>query len=289
MTFPAGRSRLDNGVRTLDDDDLDAAWRLLASDPIAHVLVASRVDLLGLESWRLGCPILGDFRDGELVAMCHCGANLVPVCADEQSQRAFVAASTGIRRCSSIAGPAAEALGLWQLASERFGRAWSTPREVRRSQPLMVIEGEPAVAGDHRVEQITGLHTEAYFEAAVQMYCEEVGVSPIQGGDRSHYLRHVSRLINTGRAFGIVENGRVIFKADIGAAAQGVGQVQGVWLDPALRGQGMSAPAMASVVELAQPRNPTLSLYVNDFNTAARATYRRVGFTEIGEFATVLY
>ena len=30
------------------------------------------------------------------------------------------------------------------------------------------------------------------------------------------------------------------------------------------------------------------SLYVNSFNTVARATYARIGFTEIASFATVL-
>ena len=32
----------------------------------------------------------------------------------------------------------------------------------------------------------------------------------------------------------------------------------------------------------------TASLYVNDFNTVARAAYARVGFAEVGTFATVL-
>ena len=30
------------------------------------------------------------------------------------------------------------------------------------------------------------------------------------------------------------------------------------------------------------------SLYVNDFNAVARATYARVGFRDVGAFATVL-
>ena len=46
---------------------------------------------------------------------------------------------------------------------------------------------------------------------------------------------------------------------------------------------------MAAVVELARTLVPTVSLYVNDYNLAARATYARVGFDEVGEFATIHY
>jgi predicted GNAT family acetyltransferase len=32
-----------------------------------------------------------------------------------------------------------------------------------------------------------------------------------------------------------------------------------------------------------------VSLYVNDFNTTARAAYHRVGFQEVGQYASVLF
>ncbi|MDQ3054761.1 MAG: GNAT family N-acetyltransferase, partial [Actinomycetota bacterium] len=34
---------------------------------------------------------------------------------------------------------------------------------------------------------------------------------------------------------------------------------------------------------------PVVSLYVNDFNAAAKAAYARVGFAQVGTFASVLF
>jgi uncharacterized protein len=62
-----------------------------------------------------------------------------------------------------------------------------------------------------------------------------------------------------------------------------------VWLAPRLRGQGLAVSAMAAVVEqVMDARAPWVTLYVNDFNTSARATYAHVGFEDVGSFTTVL-
>ena len=58
-----------------------------------------------------------------------------------------------------------------------------------------------------------------------------------------------------------------------------------MWIDPAYRGRGIAAPAMAAVVEHARRVAPLVTLYVNHYNAPALATYRRVGFEEIGRRA----
>ena len=67
-------------------------------------------------------------------------------------------------------------------------------------------------------------------------------------------------------------------------------QVQGVWVHPDYRGQGLAVAGMAAVVRDALRRvAPTVSLYVNDYNAAARRVYARCGFTQVDTFATVLF
>ena len=67
-------------------------------------------------------------------------------------------------------------------------------------------------------------------------------------------------------------------------------QIQGVWVAPAQRGRGLGTAGTAAVVEYARTViAPVVSLYVNDFNTPARVAYRRVGFREVGRYASVLF
>jgi uncharacterized protein len=65
--------------------------------------------------------------------------------------------------------------------------------------------------------------------------------------------------------------------------------VQGVWTPPALRGHGYATRALAATTRRLLATTPTVSLYVNDFNTAAIALYDRIGFTRVGELATYLF
>jgi uncharacterized protein len=271
-------------LRELRPADLTAFRALVATDPAAHCFVAARVEepesLHHADLW-------GWFVDGYLVSALHVGANLVPVATTSAARAAFVKRWSALpRRCSSFVGPAAEVLDLWRGLS----RAWGPAREVRERQPLLAIDHAPDVAPDPLVRAVREDEIDILMPACIAMFTEEVGISPVSGGAASAYRARVLDLIRTGRAFARIENGRVVFKAEVGAVALGACQVQGVWVDPEHRGHGLSVGGMAAVVEQAQAHlAPRVSLYVNDFNEAARATYRRVGFEQVGVFATILF
>ncbi|MEU9560218.1 GNAT family N-acetyltransferase [Streptomyces fumanus] len=275
--------------RVLEPGDLDAALAVLDREPVANAFVASRVRIAGLDPWRLGGEMWGWYEDGTLTSLCYAGANLVPICATPRAVRAFAdRARRAGRRCSSIVGPADATALLWRLLEPTWGPA----REVRRRQPLMVADRPSAeVAPDPRVRRVRKDEMEQIMPACVAMFTEEVGVSPLAGDGGLLYQARVAELVGSGRSFARFDDtGKVVFKAEIGAATDRACQIQGVWVAPEHRGRGLAAPGMAAVLRYALTDiAPVASLYVNDFNTAARRTYRRVGFEEVGAFMSVLF
>ncbi len=274
-------------TRVLAAPDLDEVRGLLARRPVEDVFVSSRVQACGLDSWRLGAELWGYGERGALESLCYAGANLVPVQAGADAVRAFAErARRQGRRCSSIVGSAATALGLWSLLEP----SWGPAREVRPKQPLMAIDGTPDIDPDPLVRRVERHEVEVLLPACVAMFTEEVGISPLAGDGGSLYRARIEELVATGRAYARIEGGAVLFKAEIGAATTEVCQVQGVWVHPSLRGRGVGAAGTAAVVELAREAvAPVVSLYVNDFNVAARRAYERVGFRQVGTFASVLF
>jgi len=276
-----------SALRLLDNRDRDEAIQLCDRDPVVNVFVSSRLREAGLDPARLGGQIWG-YTDGRrLTSMCYAGANLVPVAPTPASVTAFAGRARLLgRRCSSIVGLAPGALGMWELLQPYWGRA----REVRAVQPVMAISGPPQVAPDPLVRRVRPDELGILFPAAVAMFTEEVGVSPIGPDGGSGYRARVRELIGLGRAFARIEDGQVVFKAEIGSVTPLACQVQGVWVRPDLRGRGLAAAGMAAVAELAlREIAPVVSLYVNDFNQPARAAYRRAGFTETATFASILF
>ena len=276
-----------SALRLLDERDLGEVLALCDRDPVVNVFVSSRLHEAGLDLTRLGGQVWGYEPGGQLVSLCYVGANMVPVAATPEALAAFAGRARMMgRRCSSIVGLAPDVMTLWDALRPYWGAA----REVRGSQPVMQISGPPAVPPDPLVRRVRREELDILLPASVAMFTEEVGISPIGPDGGGAYRSRVRELIDAGRAYARIEDGRVVFKAEIGSVTPLACQVQGVWVRPELRGRGLAEAGMAAVVDDALRRvAPVVSLYVNDYNQPARAAYRRVGFTQTATFASVLF
>ena len=266
------------GLRVLGPTDLPEVQQLLARDPITNVFVDHRVRLTRLEPRWLGGEIWGYDEGRGLVSLCHVAANLSPVQATPGSP-------DGVRDPGPAAGPqvrldhgrARGRDGAVAACSHRIGvrpdrcgpgsRSWSsTARRV--------------IAVSPDVRRVRPDEIDLLYPACVAMYTEELGVSPETSGGAALYRARVAQLIAKGHAFAHIDDGEVLFKAEIGALTPHACQLQSVWITPRLRGQGLANAYVAAACVLAQQEAPVISLYVNEHNEAARRAYATVGFTD---------
>lgn len=266
-----------------DIRDMVAVRQVLDDDPVASCMVAARVAEHGIDPSAIGGELWTRRRATE--SLCFAGANLIPLRGGAGDLNAFAdKAMSSARRCSSLVGRAELVMPMWQ----RLEPVWGPARDVRAQQPLMALSSAPLSPIDAAVRQVRIEELDAYLVAAVDMFIGEVGVDPRAGDGGRGYRRRVAGLIAAGRAWARFDRGEVVFKAEVGSQSPAVGQIQGVWVHPDQRGRGIGTAGTAAVAAAIVGGGRIASLYVNSFNTVARAAYARIGFTEIASFATVL-
>ena len=273
-------------ARRIGETDRAAVERLLDEEPYAAAQVAERIANGGIGWWRADARIYGYGSRRQLDSLCWLGANLIPVRAHTAAVAAFAdLARRSPRTCSSLVGDAAAVLELWR----RLEDSWGPARAVRGCQPLLATNAPAPVTPDPGVRLVRPEEIDLLFPAAVAMYTEEVGVSPLIGSGERDYRERVTELVRSRRSYARIVDGRVVFKAELAVVTRHTAQVQGVWVEPELRGKGLATAGMAAVIADALRRvAPSVSLYVNDYNMAARQVYARCGLRRAGTFATVL-
>ncbi len=272
--------------RVLQDGDTAALWSLVNRDAVANVFLAAHLEATGSAAGTAtGGHIVGMYRNGELQCACWAGVNLIPVGVTEETGAEFGEhLGRSGRSFSSIFGPAAGVLSVWSTLQDYS----SEPFDLRPVQPLLTLDDDPAIEPAAGLRFTRPEELDVLLPACAAMFEEEVGYSPYIGGTE-HYRRRVASLIRSKHSLAaFAGDGSIIFKAELGTVSSQAVQVQGVWMNPAYRGKGLSAGYMAAVAVAARSIAPTVSLYVNSYNARAIASYRRVGFTQAGTFATVL-
>lgn len=274
-------------VRTLGSDDLGAALACVGVQPVVNVFVDHRIRTTRMQRRLLGGEIWGYFRGGDLTSLCHIGANLVLVNADDDAALAF--AQTALERrphLATMVGPRPAIETFWGAVQHD----WWVPQDLRWDQPHLEMACDPLVQPDPLVVRTTSAQLDQLYPACVAMYREEVGTSPEIDGGRSLYRQRVAGLIERGWSFSRIENGEVLFKAEVACASPYAAQIQGVYVAPQFRNQGLATAGIAAVVkEIRAGIAPVASLYLNARNLAARTAYDRAGFRQTATFSTLMF
>ncbi|MEY3278146.1 MAG: GCN5-Related N-Acetyltransferase [Actinomycetota bacterium] len=275
-----------NGLRVLDTRNYVELSHLLEAGHPQHMFVQSRIANRIIEPMRNGGELWGWYESGQLKSAIFVGPIVVPVELNENAVAGFAQRLSLLgRRCSSIVGTQSDVQRLW---TEIEG--WAPPRLVRSEQPFLTLEESIEIGKPDKVRPATLADLDSYLSASIAMFTAEVGVSPVAGGMLA-YRSRVEETIRNGLAFGwFAADGSTLFKLDIGAIVGSQCQVQGVWLEPHLRGQGLSKSLLSQALSLVQSTvAPEICLYVNGFNEPALRVYKSLGFVQKATFSTMFF
>ena len=123
-------------------------------------------------------------------------------------------------------------------------------------------------------------------EAQAEVAFIECGVDPMLK-DREGFLKRVARRIEQDRVFTVYEDGKLIFKADIIAETPETIYLEGVYVHPDLRGQGVGARCLAFLTQELLSRAENICLLSNvDFDSAHRS-FEKAGYKRTDQCVTL--
>lgn len=223
----------------------------------------------------LGVPA----ADGTLASLCHVGANLVPS-GEGCAVYAEAAVGSGSRM---IIGDERAVGEVWEAARA----AMPKPREDRPGQPVYAMATAPE-PGETGLRRATIFDLEELVPVCAAAHAEELGIDPLER-DEDGFRWRTRAQIDDGRSWIWLEQGVIRFKAEASAWTPTAVQVQQVWVDPEMRGQGYGKRGMRDLIRLLLQTTPTVTLFVRTDNAPAIRLYESIGMEQVGRYRSVLF
>jgi RimJ/RimL family protein N-acetyltransferase len=223
-------------------------------------------------------------EDDAVTGVAYCGRQLA-VAADMPALPAVAAHIKRRRGERMIVGERETIRALWKLIE-----GWHpAPRLVRDRQLVMKADRESLRPYQrHTIVRRANIDEfDAIANASAEMIRHELAYDPRRGNP--DFRVGVRRTIERGLWWIGLSHGTICFQCHIGPWCEQTVQLQGIWTPMKMRGRGLATASLAAICDRLLESSPTVSLYVNDFNDAAVALYRRVGFDHVGDFQTLLF
>jgi len=115
---------------------------------------------------------------------------------------------------------------------------------------------------------------------------EESGVNPMDV-DPEAFRQRCARRIEQQQTWVMIQNGRLIFKAEIVTDSEDVVYLEGVDVNPEERGKGYGLRCISRLSNILLERTRSVVLLVNEKNKIAQRCYQKAGFELNGYFDTI--
>jgi ribosomal protein S18 acetylase RimI-like enzyme len=180
-------------------------------------------------------------------------------------------------------------LGERERVAEFWGNYATAGREMRLACRELFFELKSPVTVPDEIGELrpaTLEDLELVVPVQAEMARAESGVDPLET-DAEGFRRRCARRIAQGRTWVRVEEGRLIFKAEVQSESAEVIYLEGVYVAPEARGHGLGLSCLSRLCRQLLARVPSVCLLVNEDNREAHALYRRAGFRQRAVYDTI--
>jgi hypothetical protein len=270
-------------VERLANSDAAEVLQFLAQRPIHTVTMMSLIHDNGIVSpfnrgTFYGCRDL----NGQLEGVALVGhATLMETVSD----RALAALAQVARECPNthmIMGEKERVADFWSHYAEAGHRQRFTCREWLYELSWSIEAREP-VAG---LRPALASELELVMPVQAELAFAESGINPLQV-DPEGFRRRCLRRIEQGRTWVIIENGELVFKADVISKTPEVIYLEGVWLCEESRHKDLGTRFMSELLRRLLENTKSVCLLVNETNERAQGFYRKCGFHFRATYETI--
>lgn len=176
---------------------------------------------------------------------------------------------------------------------DRVADFWSHYSEAGRRQRLAcrewLFELSWPVEARERVDGLrlaTADELELVMPVQAELAYAESGVNPLEV-DPHGFRERCLRRIEQGRTWVVVENGLLVFKADVISKTPEVNYLEGIWLHEDRRNKNLGTRFMSELMRRLLENTKSVCLLVNETNEWAQRFYRKCGFHFRATYETI--
>jgi ribosomal protein S18 acetylase RimI-like enzyme len=200
------------------------------------------------------------------------------------SDRALRALAEVARDCSfthMIMGEKERVIDFWEYYIDAGVQRRLVCREWLYELRWPIVVSEPI-----GLKLATKAELEDVMPIQAELAYEESGVNPMIV-DPEGFRRRCLRRIEMGRTWVLIENGELIFKADVISQTSEVIYIEGVWVKEDRRNDGTGIRCMNQLSQALLQQSKSICLLVNETNKQAQQFYSKCGFLFRSTYETI--
>ncbi len=221
-------------------------------------------------------------KDGKLQGVALVGRYILFETRSDAAIEAFARLSQECRSAHMLLGEQEEVQTFWDCYGDGGQAERLYCRELLFEQrcPVGVRDAVPGL----RLATLDDLDLVVPAHAQTAFY--ESGIDPLKENPEG-FRKRCARRIEQGQTWVWVEDGRLMFKAEVLTNTPEVAYLEGVWVDPAERGKGVGLRCMSQLNRELLSQTASVCLLVNERSQAAQRFYKKAGYKFISHYDTI--